>query len=102
MPPTMYHRLEPPRAATVVLELEAAIGTAGCTAGADGATATADPACPAADTVVAGVAALTAEVFPESISRFSRFRSARISDATCQRNSRSFSNALVMILCRLA
>src|SRR5207249_5052256 len=74
--------LELRRAATVVLELGAAIGTAGCTAGADGATATADPACPAADAVVAGVAAPTAEVFPESISRFNRFRSARISDAT--------------------
>ena len=34
------------------------------------------------DDVIVGVAELTAEVLPESISRFRRFRSARISEAT--------------------
>jgi len=34
---------------------------------------------------------------PESVSRFSRFRSARNSAAVWQRSSRSFSSALLMI-----
>src|SRR5256885_3338883 len=45
----------------------------------------------------AGIAVL---VFPEVISRFRRFRSARISAALWQRTSRSFSRALLIILSR--
>src|SRR5574341_640180 len=47
--------------------------------------------CEAAD------AATTVLERPESISRFSRFKSARISEAVWYRTSRSFSSALLMI-----
>src|SRR5450759_4799517 len=39
----------------------------------------------------------TASIFPEVVSRFSRFKSARSSAADWQRMSRSFSRALLMI-----
>src|SRR5438270_12460235 len=43
-------------------------------------------------------AGIAVPVFPELMSRFRRFRSARISAALWQRTSRSFSSALLTIL----
>ena len=75
----MYHRFLLLGAATVAGIIGPEADTAGCTAGPEGGAATAtDPE----DGVVAGAAELAAELFPESTSRFNRFRSARISDAT--------------------
>ena len=44
----------------------------------------------------AGATPATASTFPDVVSRFSRFKSARSSAADWQRMSRSFSNALLM------
>ena len=58
------------------------IGAADCTAAeVEEPAATGDPVDPDAE-VASGVATLTAALLPESISRLSRRRSARISDAT--------------------
>ena len=53
---------------------------AGCTAGAEGGGTTLADGPEGVEPV--GVDTLTDELFPESISRFNRFRSPRISDAT--------------------
>jgi len=47
--------------------------------------------------VVAAVTRLDPGAFPESVSRFSRWRSVRTSEACWYRRLRSFSNALLMI-----
>jgi hypothetical protein len=75
----MYQRFRLLGAAAPGDEAGLEIGEIGCTTGAEGATADA----PDETGVIAGsAAALTDALFPESISRFSRFKSARISDAT--------------------
>jgi len=73
-----YHRFRPPGAAATGEEAGPEIAEAGCTAGADGATADA----PDDAGMSTGSATLTDELLPESISRFNRFRSPRISEAT--------------------